>query len=119
MIIFNRIDKSMKRKPTKEELELIIYLVLESNYNISHELINSIMVSPMNDSGMGSLLIFTENFNNNERFYGDTIGEYNFKDEDGVSVSITLNVDADDDLFELDIWKVDFSKLLKLPSLPK
>lgn len=36
-------------------------------------------------------------------------------DEDGVPVEIALNLDTNGNLFELDIWKVDFSPLRRLP----
>lgn len=37
-------------------------------------------------------------------------------DDDGVSVIIELNVDERDKLFELDLWKVDFSPLRRYPN---
>ncbi|WP_420885213.1 DUF6984 family protein, partial [Candidatus Symbiothrix dinenymphae] len=36
-------------------------------------------------------------------------------DEDGVDVIASLNIDDTGDLYELDIWKTDFSPLIKLP----
>ena len=36
---------------------------------------------------------------------------------DGVEVIASLNVDVDGVLFELDIWKTNFEKLVKLPDL--
>ena len=39
-----------------------------------------------------------------------------FTDEDGVKVIASLNVDSDGHLFELDIWKTDFSPLLRIPA---
>ena len=69
----------------------------------------------MKDSGMGSLLLFTKKTRNKNRVFGECIAEYLFHDEDGVEVNVALNIDEDGDLFELDIWKVDFSPLIHLP----
>ena len=40
----------------------------------------------------------------------------NFKDKDGVIVDFELTADNEGNLFELDIWKVDFSPLISLPN---
>jgi hypothetical protein len=39
-----------------------------------------------------------------------------YTDEDDVPVSISLNLDEHGGLFEIDIWKVDFSPLRRYPS---
>ncbi|WP_164849993.1 DUF6984 family protein [Mucilaginibacter limnophilus] len=38
-------------------------------------------------------------------------------DEDDVLISITVNLDKGGDLYELDIWKVDFSAVKRFPSI--
>lgn len=75
----------------------------------------SVYVSIMNDGGMGSLLFEAEG--SKERRLGTTISEAEFNDSDGVLVSIVLNLDENNNLFELDVWKVDFSKLITLPEI--
>ena len=40
----------------------------------------------------------------------------NFKDKDGVIVDFELTADNEGNLFELDIWKGDFSPLISLPN---
>ena len=45
------------------------------------------------------------------------VSEYEFKDKDGVDVVASLFLDKEGNLYELDIWKVDFSELLSLPNL--
>ncbi|MFJ4285441.1 DUF6984 family protein [Paenarthrobacter nicotinovorans] len=47
--------------------------------------------------------------------YGRTVAEGWFKDIDGMPVTLALYVDREDDLFELDSWKVDFRPRLRLP----
>jgi hypothetical protein len=64
----------------------------------------------MNDGGMGSLRFV----GSADRRFGKCIGEAEFDDLDGVPVSVALNVDQYGQLFELDLWKVDFSPLKRI-----
>ena len=67
-------------------------------------------VEDMLDGGMGSL-----RFSSDEpRRLGAVVAEADYVDMDGVPVSIVINVDQNGQLFELDIWKVNF-----LPSFGK
>ncbi len=85
------------------EIEILTKLLDIAKLQID---ITQLLVSPLNDGGMGSLGI-GENYEN--RQFGEKIAEYMFKDVDGTFVSAALNVDKQGDLYELDIWKVDFS----------
>jgi hypothetical protein len=71
------------------------------------------LVRDMSDGGMGSIQFCPPE--PKKRLYGSTIGEGSFLDEDGTLVSVSLNLDQSGDLFELDMWKVDFSPLLRYP----
>ena len=75
-----------------------------------------LLVSPLHDGKMGSLTLFPHNTLNKERHFGVQVSECQFKDIDGVPVIASLYLDKDNELFELDIWKVDFSKLEMIPS---
>ncbi|MGT2430711.1 DUF6984 family protein [Cupriavidus basilensis] len=46
---------------------------------------------------------------------GSDLASVEFFDEDGVAVIVTLSLDNYGDLYELDIWKTDFSPLRRLP----
>jgi hypothetical protein len=73
-------------------------------------------VQTMADGGMGSIRFY----NGRERSpldYGGQIAEAAFQDADGVPVSVTLSVDATGDLFEMDVFKADFSPLIRYPDL--
>ncbi|WP_338762481.1 hypothetical protein [Massilia sp. METH4] len=50
------------------------------------------------------------------RSLGPRLVEAEYVDSDGVLVSLALNVDKDGRLYELDIWKVDFSPLREYPT---
>ena len=96
------------RIPTKQEEQLIELLVHKSSLEMSEDWKNGLLVCPMDDGEMGSLYLFPQ---------GKQISEFQFTDIDGVEVIASLNVDVDGVLFELDIWKTNFEKLVKLPDL--
>lgn len=75
--------------------------------------IEDVLVEEMNDGGMGSLRVVRQ-FSGKPRIARE-MREANFADIDGVSVSITVNIDQDGHLFELDIFKADYSPLRKFP----
>lgn len=97
------------RKLKSKEAEIIKNLLKIAGLQTD---INELLVSPMSDGDMGSLAI-GENYGS--RQMGHEIAVYMFKDLDGTPVSAALNVDLQGNLYELDIWKVDFSstQLLK------
>jgi hypothetical protein len=73
-------------------------------------------VQTMPDGGMGSLQFY----NGRPRSpldYGEQIAEAAFQDADGVPVSVTLNVDQEGELFELDVFKANGSPLVRYPDL--
>jgi uncharacterized lipoprotein YehR (DUF1307 family) len=47
---------------------------------------------------------------------GEVLVEAQYHDSDGVLVVITIYSDKNRELFEVDIWKVDFSPLRRYPS---
>jgi len=75
-----------------------------------------LLVSPMDDEEMGSLRLFPKDNITEVRVFGKQVSDFQFTDLDGVEVIASLNIDNEGNLFELDIWKTDFGKLLKLPS---
>ena len=73
------------------------------------------MVDEMLDGGMGSLRFSSDK----TRSLGGAVAEADYVDTDGVPVSIVVNVDQNGQLFELDIWKVNFLPLKCYPSPEK
>jgi len=100
---------------SENERSLVSSLIDASEPKWSHlkSELTSIEVSEMDDGGMGSLKFEAEN--EDSRQLGGSICEAEFTDDDGVEVFIALNVDQQDRLYELDVWKVDFNKLISLP----
>ncbi|HEY1259102.1 MAG TPA: hypothetical protein VGF34_07610 [Stellaceae bacterium] len=102
------------RKLRKEEADLIAAIVRDSPW--AEQVMRSLLlpfVKDMPDGGMGSLR-FKARADRDQRF-GKEIGEVIFTDQDGVTVSAAVNLDNNDELFELDIWKTDSSPLKRYP----
>lgn len=80
--------------------------------------INSLMVEELNDGGMGSLRFIHPGMHENEKQrMSMQVAESQFLDEDGVPILVSINIDEAGRLYEFDIWKVDFSKVLKYPTV--
>lgn len=107
----------LNRKPTSQEERLIEILLQKSFLEIPEDWKEGLTVRPMDDGMMGSLYLYPQGKNITDRKFGKRISDYQFTDVDGVEVIASLHVDSDGDLFELDIWKTDFGKLIKLPDL--
>lgn len=67
----------------------------------------------MPDGGMGGIRFLSRS--SAPRLFGRRAAEAEYADTDGVTVVISLNVDGQGDLYELDFWKVDFSSLRAYP----
>ena len=78
--------------------------------------LEGVKVRPMNDGGMGSLELVPRGVHGSQRRFGRKVAEYQFTDADGVEVLVSLNVDTDGRPFELDVWKTDFSPLMRTPT---
>jgi Domain of unknown function (DUF6984) len=73
----------------------------------------TLVVQRMADGEMGSLAFGPIGTG---RRYGSSPAECHFRDSDGVIVSASLNLDEQDAPYEVDVWKVDFSPLLRWPT---
>src|SRR5690606_38262432 len=105
------------RKATAQEERLIEFLIKQSSIILSDNWKENLMVSPMNDGKMGSLYLFPDGKIIKNRFFGKQISEFQFTDLDGIEVIASLNIDSEGKLFELDMWKVNFEKLIKFPDV--
>lgn len=103
------------RKLSLSEEKLIEFLIKKSSFKFGKNWKKNILVCSMDDGDMGSLQLFPKGVQDVHRTFGQQISEHHFKDKDGVDVIASLNVDNTGNLLELDIWKTDFSPLLKLP----
>ncbi|WP_441234602.1 DUF6984 family protein [Bradyrhizobium sp. 930_D9_N1_4] len=99
----------MPRPLTSKERDLVAFILGQHSPLQGH----FDLVEEMNDGEMGSLRFV----GTADRRFGRCIGEAEFDDADGVLVSVALNADQHGELFELDLWKVDFSPLQKIAAL--
>ncbi|WP_286920661.1 DUF6984 family protein [Flavobacterium sp. UBA4197] len=101
----------------KDEERLLDFLIKMASISISKDWHKDLFVRQMDDGGMGSLRLFPHGVIDEDRIFGEQISEYIFEDEDGIKVIASLNVDEENNLFELDIWKTDYSPLIKIPNI--
>jgi hypothetical protein len=109
-------DLGPPRPLRKEELTLIKKLLAGTPYEKGalSRLVEA-RVQDMQDGGMGSIRFF--NPSPEKRIFSKEIAEGLFHDADETPVSVTLNLDQFGDLFELDVWKVNFSPLIRYPTI--
>ena len=104
------------RNPTEEEILIISFLATKANYS-HNNWEKGLKVVEMNDGGMGSLLLMPVGQVNTKRLFKAQISDVIFKDLDGIDVIVSLNIDQDDFLYELDVWKVNYDKLISFDNL--
>ena len=73
----------------------------------------SSVVEDMQDGGMGSIRFLRPH--QSKPVFGKTIAEAEYTDDDGVLVTIVVNIDETGELYEADFWKVDFAPLKRYP----
>ena len=105
------------RNPSEKEKQIISYLVAKAHYEKAYWDID-LKVADMLD-GMGSLLLIPKGLLNKKRLFKSQISEVFFKDVDGIDIVVSLNVDQDDFLFELDIWKMNYGNIISFENLFK
>jgi hypothetical protein len=105
-------DQQKASRILREEERAVILAMLpnEASSTLRANL-DSTPVRDLHDGGMGGLRFLRRG----KRHRASTVAEAQFNDDDGVLVSIELNADEEGELFELDIWKVDFSPLRRFP----
>ena len=105
-------SNNIVRSLTDKEKALLRHLLTGNRAGLTLNL-DSAKVFDMNDGGMGSIRFQTKN--GEDRQFGAWIAGADYYDIDDVLVQITINVDQDGRLFEIDSWKMDYSKLIRYP----
>jgi hypothetical protein len=104
------------RPPTAAETELLRALIARPpDLGLAPGWIDGARVRSMDDGGMGSFRISAGTDESEERAFGAEVARLEFADEDGVLVSVTLNVDCEGLPFEVDVWNVDYSPFIRVP----
>lgn len=103
---------TMDRHLTNHELALIARMLEGADgYGLP---CSNTLVHAMDDGAMGGLRFASDRI---DRTFGRIVAEATFQDDDGVDVCVALIVDDRGELFELDVWKVDFSALHRIPPI--
>jgi len=102
------------RLMNKSELKFLVKLLKNNtSFKVNLYQLSQLQVEEADDGGMGGLIFLSKN---QGRRLGKDIANYEFKDQDGVTVITTLSLDNFGDLYELDVWKTNFSKLINFPT---
>jgi hypothetical protein len=104
----------MVRRLRNEEKALIakMFRDLPAATVLSHS-IEEAVVQDMRDGGMGSLRFVR--LAQDKAHFGRQICAATFADDDGLPVSITINLDQSGHIFEFDLFKADGSPLKRFP----
>jgi hypothetical protein len=108
---------TIMRKLKKKERDLIEFML--KNDRVYNNIINGLsksIIREMDDGKMGSLRFIHDD--GLIRSFGKEIVSISILDLDMVPVSFAINVDNYGDLFELDVFKGDFSPLKQFPTAP-
>jgi len=105
------------RELKKIEIDLIEYLARKAKYPLVKNWYNKYKALPMNDGGMGSIILIPDNLPQQDRFFNAQISDCLLKDIDNMDILISLNIDQNDFLFELDIWKCDYSPVKEITGI--
>ena len=108
---------NQRRELNKEEIILVEYLAGKAKYQLEKNWYNGYKALTMNDGGMGSILLIPDNLPQQERVFKAQIADCVLKDVDNMDIIVSLNIDQNDYLFELDIWKCDYTSVKKIVGL--
>ena len=105
------------RELKRIEIDLIEYLAGKAKYPLDKNWHNDYKALPMSDGGMGSILLIPKHLLQQDRVFHAQISDCILKDIDNMDILISLNIDQYDFLFELDIWKCDFSPVKEITGI--
>ena len=104
--------EELKTRPIKDAERLIIQHLLEFIKAKPNQFEISNTAFEYEGGKMGSINLVNEN----QGEYKGDIAIAQYIDSDGVIVMITLTIDSNNNLLDLDFWKTNFEKLEKYPS---
>lgn len=104
------------RKINADEERLLDHLIVQAGLKMPQAWKEKLMVEPMDEGGMGSLILHPDGRPDTKRIFGSVLSEYEFKDVDHASVIVSLNADQHGQIFELDVWKTTFEPLKAIPT---
>jgi hypothetical protein len=97
----------------KEESDVLETLLGMVSCSTKPSFESELLAVDLKDGAMGSIRLTDKS--DRARKMGSELVTAHYIDEDGVPVVISVNLDEDGRLFEMDFWKVDFSPLKHYP----
>jgi hypothetical protein len=97
-----------------EHALLEVMLRTRNSTSVLLQELDGLLVQDMNDGGMGSLRVWRGS--DEQQRFGSVAAEAQFNDADGMLVLASINLDSMGRLFELDLFKGDFSPLKQIPA---
>lgn len=106
------------RPPAADEVRMLrAAAAAAADFAFPDRWLEQVRVRPLRDGGMGSLRLRTPSTPPEAgRIFGRPLGECRFTDRDGVEVLVTLTADRAGHVYELDVWKVDYTPTLHVPA---
>jgi hypothetical protein len=98
----------------QEESEVLKALLGMVPSNAKPPLEDGPLALDLADGGMGSIR-FTDQSDRPRKMGGELVTAH-YIDDDQIPVIISINLDKDGKLFEMDFWKVDYSSLKRYPT---
>lgn len=101
------------------EKQIVKYLAKKADIVIPEEHYKNMLIRKMDDGEMGSFSIFPVASDvESKRKFGRQASEFEFVDDDGVLVIVSLYLDEENKLLEVDVWKTDFNPVINF-KIPK
>jgi hypothetical protein len=104
------------RNPQPDELGLLHELIRRAHLNnVDEKWTQAIRVQPLEDGGMRSFRVRVDADMTDKRRTGRCASELQYDDTDGVRVIASLYLDLEGLPYEVDLWKVNFQPVCRLP----
>ena len=102
---------SKPRALSANELELLKFMLSDKKHDHLLNGIGSLRVNELVDGHMGSIRFISLL---NER-QASCLETAEFRDVEGSNINVTINADQTGALYEIDIWKYDFTPVIEFP----
>jgi hypothetical protein len=107
----------MVRKILPREEKLLELLINRASLTLSVGWEKNLLVEMFNDGLNRLLTLYPKGYKEEGRKFGKDAGQVEFLDVDGVTVNVSLYLDKNGDLFELDMWKTNDTPLIEIPDV--
>lgn len=99
------------RALSANELELLEFMLSDKEHAHLLNGIGSLWVTELTDGNMGSIR-FASPLNERQASY---LEKAEFRDVEGSNINVAINTDQTGELYEIDIWKYDFTPVIEFP----